>query len=79
MNSLLSINNDMNVFSSNGHTGERPLYDNLLSLVKNFPEMNEDIESYPLRTIAYERGEEQLYNDFLVNKESLFVSPVRKI
>ena len=64
MTFLLNINNSMNVFSLNTHSGDRPLYDNLIALGEKFPGIIEDIEMYPLSSIAIERGEEVEYNSF---------------
>ncbi len=73
MNSLLSINNDMNVFSLNTHSGDRPLYSNLVALGEKFPWVVDSIKDYPLFTMAIERNEEMQYNMFVSQLENLFV------
>ncbi|MBR3897697.1 MAG: hypothetical protein IKJ43_00260 [Bacilli bacterium] len=64
MMNLLDINDSMNLFSLNTHDGDRPLYGNLLALGEKFPEIIEDVEMYPLSSIAVERGEEEEYHSF---------------
>lgn len=73
MNSLLDINNAMNAFSLNYHSGERKLYDSLLALGERFPELISSIKGYPLLTIAIERGEEDAYAHFVSKLDNLFI------
>ena len=74
MNSLLEINNDMNVFSLNFHSGDRNLYDSLVALGGRFPEIISSIKDYPLFTMAVERGEEEKYAKFVSQLENLYIS-----
>lgn len=62
MSSLLTVNDKQNVFCLNTHTGKRPLYGSLAVLYEKFPGIAEDINNYPLATIAAERGEEAEYS-----------------
>jgi len=74
MNSLLEINNDMNVFSSTYHSGERILYNNILALIRKFPEIKTDVEILPLYIMAVERGEEEQYAKFVSQQENLYIN-----
>ena len=74
MTSLLNINNDMNVFSTNFHSGERNLFDNLIALGERFPEIINSIKEYPLFTMAIERGEEERYAKFVSQLENIYIN-----
>ena len=74
MNSLLDINNAMNTFSLSFHNGKRELYDNLLALGANYPELIAHIKDYPLVTLAIERGEENAYAHFAAKLDNLHIS-----
>ena len=64
MTSLLGINNDMNVFNLSTHSGPRPLYNNIIALVEMYPELKDEVMLYPLSSMAIERDEEVMYEDF---------------
>lgn len=74
MNSLLEINNNMNVFSLNSHSGDRPLYSNLIYFGKRHPKIISSIKEYPLFTMAVERGEEEQYARFVTQLENLYIN-----
>lgn len=65
MKTLLNVNRNMNAYNLSSHYGDRPLYENLLSLGKGFPRIVSSIEDYPLFPLAVERNEETKYNEFL--------------
>lgn len=71
MNSLLSINESMNIFSLSVHAGDRPLYKDLIKLGESYPDIIDEIDAYPLKTIAIERDELEEYANFENSLSSL--------